>query len=517
MQKTMESHKITWWTRIAYGSANLIGSGASNMSNAWLLFFLTVFGHLPAWQASLIFAITSYLDVIANPIIGFISDGLYNTKIGRRFGRRRFFILISMPLMVVYPAIWIAGMSFWYYLALYIIFEMTYDMVMVPYDSLAVEMTNDFKERTYLTGAKALCGGVANFLTGALPGVFFAILGKNSPFAYLATTGTWGAVMLITLILVYTNSWERTPDEVPDEHTGSLWEGLKKMFIDIVSTVRVRAFRDHLGNYLFGAQGALVVFSTVFTYFVVYALNRSESLVSGMNSLMSVIGILMTFVFIFLCARKGFMGPNAVSLGLVVFGVLAYGAIYWMGLTGSTLFIVITGVTVVMGIGMCGTYYVPWTIYTFMADIDELVTNRRREGILAGTMYTCSKFIKATLLFCVGAILSAAGFKEGLGDQTPEAVNSIVWIMIGGTILFTLVAFYSTWRLRYFNKKNHQVVLDEIQRIRSGGLIEDVTPENRKACEELTGFKYEHCFGRNNVGYKTKEEKRSAGMNYNAK
>lgn len=71
-------HKITWLTRIAYGSANLIGSGASNISNAWLLFFLTAFGHIPAWEASLIFAITSYMDVIANPIVGFISDNLYS-------------------------------------------------------------------------------------------------------------------------------------------------------------------------------------------------------------------------------------------------------------------------------------------------------------------------------------------------------------------------------------------------------------------------------------------------------
>lgn len=445
--------------------------------------------------------------MVANPIIGFISDGMYNTKIGRKFGRRRFFILISMPLMVIYPAIWISGMSFWYYLVLYIAFEMTYDLIMVPYDTLAVEMTSDFKQRTYLTGAKALFGNIANFLTGALPGVFFVILGKNSPFAYLAMSGTWAVVMLITLMLVYANSWERTPDQVPDEHTGSLWEGLKKMFIDVISTVRVRAFRDHLGIYLFGAQGALVVFSTVFTYFVVYALNQSETLVSGMNSLNSVLQIITTFVFIVICARKGFMGPNGVALGLVVFSALAYGALYWFNLSGSVLFVAITGVTILMGIAMGGTYYIPWTVYAFMADIDELVTNRRREGILAGAMYTCSKFIKATLLFFVGAILSAAGFKEGLGQQTTGAIDAIVWIMVGGTIGFTIIALYSTWRLRFFNKETHKVVLQEIARIHAGGRIEDVTPENKKICEELSGFKYEDCFGRNNVGYKTKEEK----------
>ena len=501
---TSNGYKITWLTRIAYGSANLIGSGASNISNAWLLFFLTAFGHIPAWEASLIFAITSYMDVIVNPIVGFISDNLYSTKIGRRFGRRRFFLLISMPLMILYPAIWVSGMSFWYYLVTYMGFELVYDLIMVPYDTLAVEMTSDFKQRTYLTGTKTLFGNAANFLTGALPGIFFAILGRKSPFSYLATSFTWGLVMLSALILVYKNSWERTPDEVVDEHVDNFWEGLKKMFIDVLSTFRVRAFRLHLGNYLFGAQGALVIFTTMFTYFIVYALQQSEAMVSGMNGLNSIIQICTTFVFIFICARKGFMGPNKIALGLLIICVFAFASIYWMGLSGSIVFIAITIVSFFIGIAMGGTYYVPWTVYVFMADIDELVTNRRREGILAGAMYTCNKFLKATILFVIGALLSSAGFKEGLGAQSTSAIDAIVWLFVGGTVLFTLIAMYSTFRLTIFNQHTHQVVLDELKRVHEGGKIEDVSDENRKICEQLTGFKYENCFGNNNVGYKEK-------------
>lgn len=501
---TSSGHKITWLTRIAYGSANLIGSGASNISNAWLLFFLTAFGHLPAWQASLIFAITSYMDVIANPIVGFISDGLYSTRIGRKFGRRRFFLLLSMPLMILYPAIWISGMPFVYYLVTYMGFELVYDLIMVPYDTLAVEMTSDFKQRTYLTGTKALFAGVANFLTGALPGVFFTLLGKSSPYAYLATSLTWGTVMLLTLVLVYKNSWERKPEEVPDEHVGGFLKGLKKMFIDVISTLRVRAFRLHLVNYLFGAQGALVIFTTMFTYFVVYAIQQPSTMVAGMNSLNSILQMVATAVFIFICARKGFMGPNQVALTGVIMCVLAFASIYWLGITGSIVFVLLTGISAIMGLSMGGTYYIPWTVYVFMADIDELVTNRRREGILAGAMYTCSKFLKATLLFVVGALLSAAGFKEGLGSQSTVAIDAIVWLFIGGTVLFTIIAMIGTHRLRVFTKESHQIVLDELKRVHEGGKLEDVSDKNRKVVEQLTGFKYENCFGNNNVGYKEK-------------
>ncbi len=54
-------------------------------------------------KATLIFSIATYLDVILNPLIGFITDSFYRTKLGRKFGRRRFFILTGIPLMLLYP------------------------------------------------------------------------------------------------------------------------------------------------------------------------------------------------------------------------------------------------------------------------------------------------------------------------------------------------------------------------------------------------------------------------------
>lgn len=498
--------KITLWTRIAYGSANLIGSGASNIGNAWLLFFLTAFGNIPVWEASIIFVIVSWMDVIMNPIIGYISDNLYSTKIGRLLGRRRFFILAAMPLMVIYSFIWTSGMSFWYYLILYLLFEFGYDLFMVPYETLATEMTQDFKERTYLTGARALFGNIANFLTGALPGIYFMLLGKDSPYAFLATGGTWAAVMLSVLILVYFNSWERNPEEVPNEQAGSLLEGIKKLFIDTLSTFKIRAFRLHLGNYLFGAQGALVVFTTVFTYYIIYALNQQPTLVSAMNSLNSILQIITTFTFVFICSKKGFIKPNLVALTLVVLSVLSYGALYLLDAPDTTLYFAVIGITVVMGVAMGGTYYIPWTVYAFMADIDELVTNRRREGVLAGSMMVCNKFLKAVLLLAIGNILSAFGFKAGSNVLQPDsAIYAITLLMVAGTVVFVLIAVYCTCKFKVFNQETYGVIIEEVKRVHNGGRIEDVLLKNRKICELLTGYKYENCFGNNNVGYKGKE------------
>ena len=76
-------------------------------------------------KATLIFSIATYLDVILNPLMGFITDSFYRTKLGRKFGRRRFFILTGIPLMLLYPMLWVKNMNlnFFYYLTIYILFE----------------------------------------------------------------------------------------------------------------------------------------------------------------------------------------------------------------------------------------------------------------------------------------------------------------------------------------------------------------------------------------------------------
>ena len=69
MKKT---RKITPVTRFAYGTGNLLGSGALAISGSWLLFFYTTFCHLPIAQATLIF-LSTYMQANAFHVIRRIS------------------------------------------------------------------------------------------------------------------------------------------------------------------------------------------------------------------------------------------------------------------------------------------------------------------------------------------------------------------------------------------------------------------------------------------------------------
>ena len=121
-----KNKKITLIHKLAYGSGNMMGSGALAISGAWLLYFYTTFCNMSVVKATLIFSIATYLDVILNSLMGFITDSFYRTKLGRKFGRRRFFILTGIPLMLLYPMLWVKNMNFFYYLTTYILFEFVY-------------------------------------------------------------------------------------------------------------------------------------------------------------------------------------------------------------------------------------------------------------------------------------------------------------------------------------------------------------------------------------------------------
>lgn len=502
MNKKKEN-KITWLVRFSYGSGNLIGSGALAISGAWLLYFYTTFCGLSVVQAALIFSIATYLDVILNPLMGFITDNFYQTKIGQRFGRRRFFILIGIPLMVIYPMLWIDGMGFCYYLITYILFEIIYTSIMIPFNTLPVEMTSNFSERTYLTGSKAMFGKVANFLGAAIPGVFFYFYSKESATPFLLTGITYATIMMLALILLYCNSWEKPKDEVKDESVHSFFEAIKKLFIDILSTFRIKTFRTHLGMYLFGF-GAEWLFTAVFTYFIVFSLGEPRSFVASMNSLSSICQLVSTAFFMMYCAKKGFKKPFIIALLIVVSSMICYVGIYYFNLPHITWLVV--GITIWFGLGTGGVYYIPWSVYVFLADVDEVVTNRRREGVYAGAMTMAGKLVRASIVFVLGVILSAYGFESKSHIQPQSAIDAINGIILYGVIGMALIGAFFAWRMK-LDHATHSIIINEVARIRQGGKMKDVSPETRKVVEELSGINYEKCFGNNNIGFKQKTTK----------
>ncbi|AUX94130.1 MFS transporter [Mixta gaviniae] len=497
-----KERRIGFGHQLAYGGGNLLGSGALAIAGAWLLYFYTTFCGLSLLEASFIFSVASIIDAISNPLMGYLTDNFGNTWLGKHFGRRRFFLLIGAPLMIFYPLLWVEGFGFWYYLSTYVLFELIYTSVMVPYETLATEMTDDFAVRSKLTGYKAIFGKIANFLAALIPGQFILLYGKESARPFFYTGLTYGAILFIAIGLLWLFTWEREEQGEIARQKQSLWKTVCALARDMQSTFYLRVFRKHLGMYLFGF-GAEWLFASVFTYYVVFVLLYDPAILAGLNSLNAVLQLISTAIFIGLCVKNGFSKPYTWALSIVIFAVCCYSLLHFLHLSGPPAYFVIVGITVIFGLGTGGVYYIPWTVYTFLADIDEVFTGRRREGIYAGAMTFSGKIVRSIIVFTMGAILSYFGFQSKSHTQPESAMTAISWVFFGGVIALALIAIFFS-RQMLLNRKTHLVVLEEVARIKAGGEISEIKPEVREVIEALVGYPYEQCWGRSDICRKMK-------------
>jgi oligogalacturonide transporter len=480
---------------LAYGSNDFLGAGAMAVISGWILFFYTTFCGLTALQATGIFAAARIIDAVASPLIGFTSDHFYRTRLGRRFGRRRFFILAAIPLLPSFALMWIDGQTYLYYLVTYVFFEVVYAMVLIPYETLAAEMASDYKIKAKFAGARILCGQISAILAGILPGRIIEAFGKNSADTFLYLGIIFSAIFMFVGLMVYLFSWERTREEVerfaPPVPHKSAFAALQTLYSDLLSTFRIRAFRLHLGMYL-GGYISQDIFNAVFTYFVVFALGSTIVVASNLMGTMAFAQLVAVAVFIPLVLRIHPAPSYRLAVSLFAAGVIGFVALFWFQPAQLALWLFVP--VIVAGLGRGGLNYIPWNVYNYMADVDEIVTGRRREGAFAGVMTFVRKTMQALAVMTVGAVLQAGGFVSGSTTQTSQAVTTIVLIMSVATLCVLAFGVLVSMRFK-LDRDSHAVLMQEIERFKEGASSPSST-EARKIVEDLSGFAYSQLWGK---------------------
>jgi oligogalacturonide transporter len=485
---------------IAYGSNDVLGAGSMAVVSGWVLIFYTQFCGLSAGEAALIFAVARILDAIASPLIGYTSDNFGHTWLGRRFGRRRFFILAAIPLLPSFALMWLPGQQFWYYLVSYVAFELVYAMVIIPYETLAAEMSSDYKTKAKFAGARILCGQMSAILAGFLPLWLISWLGRDSADTFFYMGILFAALFMLTAGFLYLFSWERNrPGEAlprPGAGGGALG-ALRALYRNLFSTMKIRAFRLHLGMYL-GGYISQDIFNAAFTFFVIFALAGTTAIASGLLGTLYIVQLVAVIAAINLALR---FSPGlayriaALSFGL---GVLVLLGLWWSGVTAHSW--LIWAPIVLAGLGRGALNYIPWATYNYMADVDEIVTGQRREGSFAGVMTFVRKATQAAAVAGVGFVMQAGGFVSGAPVQTPGAIHTIALLLGIGTIGVLVLGVLVSLRF-HLNPKTHAMLMGEIERLRQG----DATPpdpEVRRVVENLSGWRYEQLWGNNDVAAK---------------
>jgi len=477
------NRKITIPVSIGYGLTDIMGGGAFTVIGAWLLFFYTTFVGLSPVEAASIVAIARIVDAIVSLFMGSFTDHFYKNALGKRFGRRRFFLLIGAPLMLVYTLLWVTGMSFWFYLAVYLAFEVIAAMVLIPWETLPSEMTKDFNSRTKLSTCRMFLSASGTFLATFIPGLLISHFGEHDPHAYFINGVVFSVIFMLCVFISWKVTWERdlTPEmqaelESHRQPTSFMEKvvAVGHLFKEYYSTLKVRAF-------------AKDVYNTVFVFFCVYCLNVSSSL-SGTLLSMSIVGLPVTLLAGVAIIKYG---PSRLYVFAYTLMLLCLGGLFmvYQFPTDNKVTILLV-LAALYQVGRCVLEFTPWNVFPFIPDIDEMITRQRREGLFAAVMTFSRKTTVAIATFAVGVMLQEGGFVKGSQVQPESAVNTIAMMLFIGTAGLLVIALWQALTF-HLNKQTHKIFVDEVERLKAHGSKQDVTPQARHVVEDLTGYSYD--------------------------
>ncbi|HCR3981067.1 TPA: MFS transporter [Kluyvera ascorbata] len=489
------NRKITIPVSIGYGLTDIMGGGAFTVIGAWLLFFYTTFVGLSPVEAASIVAIARIVDAVVSLFMGSFTDHFYKNPLGKRFGRRRFFLLVGAPLMLVYILLWVTGMNFWFYLAVYLAFEIIAAVVLIPWETLPSEMTKDFNSRTKLSTCRMFLSASGTFLATFIPGLLISYFGEHDPHAYFINGVVFAVLFMVCVFISWKVTWERelTPEMLAelerDRRPRSFAEKISAvggLFKEYFSTLKVRAFRKHLAIYLFSFT-AKDVYNTVFVFFCVYCLNVSPSL-SGTLLSMSIVGLPVTLLAGVAIIKFGPSRLYVFAYTLMMLCLVGLFMVYQFPTDNKVTILVV--LAALYQVGRCVLEFTPWNVFPFIPDIDEMITRQRREGLFAAVMTFSRKTTVAIATFIVGVMLQEGGFVKGSQVQPESAVNTIAMLLFIGTAGLLLIALWQAVTFR-LNKRTHKIFVDEVERLKAKGSKQDVTPETRHIVEDLTGYSYD--------------------------
>lgn len=448
--------RLTKTFKLIFGLGDWGTSAAATARNVFWFVFLTHVVGLSAGLAGGVWLIGRLWDAINDPLIGSISDRLHS-----RLGRRRPFLLfgsipfaLSFFLMFIVPPFESRAALVLYYGAVFLLYDTLYTIVNVPYLSLVPELTDEYDERSSLTGwrtaisflAQLVTAGAFKLLAENVFGQWFGGGPEGLRLGYLLAAGLWAismAVPFIILVLVI-----REPEVEPVSSPIRPVANFREVFAN-------RPFRLAALIYLLCFTTGDVILVVLVRYLIDYIQVRP-----GFDNIFLV--MVLTFsllsipLILSLMRRTNKRIAYLIGIGFMV--VVLTVAIFLEPGDQNPLFFG----AALAGVGFAAMSIIPWAIVADVIDVDELNTGERREGLYTGYLVFLRKLGTGVLIFGVGQLLSATGYVSATTgsafiEQPASALNAMRLLVTALPALALLLSLILAWRFP-IDRESHEAV-----------------------------------------------------------
>lgn len=475
--------------RIMFGMAEFYSGGAFVIINTFFAVFMTKALGMPTALAGTIPLVGKVWDAVTDPIMGNIAD-----RTTSRFGPKRFYILIgAFASTLTFLMLWLTIPTdsviakYIFYLIMYCLFSTGFTILMVPYNGLLPDMMDDYTMRSKFSNVRMIWSTLGSMFCGLVP--TFIVTDNLNTALYLKCAIIFSIIFFITSMVSFLGTWEKKKEPVKTTLVDS--------FPQSVSVLKSRSFRLFLGLYLFGQCGMDFV-SGMAVYYVDDVLNGYSN--GYFTYLMAVLLISqLTGMLIWGPVMSHTSKRTTILIGAPVrllgtLGLLAF------SYEGASI-IPILVMTALIGIGNAATLTSIFAIMADMAEVDELITSVRRPGIVSGMATFVRKISSGVSAAVIGFLLSAVGYDEVIanhgGRQSLSTQHGIALVyIIAPAILITLLFIVAV--IFPLTGKEFKIVQNEIAR-RKGENLPQITEEEKKVCEKVTGIAYSNLWNVKNA------------------
>jgi GPH family glycoside/pentoside/hexuronide:cation symporter len=378
----------------------------------FFLYYLTDIVGMDPYLAGMAFFIGKLWDGVNDPLMGILSD-----KTRSRFGRKRVYVLFgALPLALSFIVLWMIPLAIneWAQFILatisLTIYGTAYTVVVVPYMAMVPVMTDDYDERTQITGLRASLSSIGTILGGASALLLSSF--SNEVFGLRVIAIAFGSFTLLSLLIA-----SRSTRGVEDK-AGADSAIVKIGLAQYLALLKERNLRILLTLKFLGAIGTGTL-TAALPYFAEYILGDKGSSTIGLAIYVVVsataIPLWNKLSHRFDKRRLLLAGNSLAAVILLSIGLLA-------GEDNTIAFFLGCGL---LGLATSAYLLIPYSLVPDLVDFYEYKTTERHESVFFGLWITVHQLGIAFAGLVLGFFLGTAGYRGGAVVQTDSALLAV--------------------------------------------------------------------------------------------
>ncbi len=504
---------------INYSYANMYMGGAGYIISMYFTVFLTDVVNLSLNQAGVIVMIATVWDAVTDPVMGIITD-----RTRSKTGKHRRYLLLGIPLMVLsYTLLWNSfglngaenpTLAIAYFVIVYMLYKTSFTIIGVPHTAMLPELAPEYNLRTQYNSVGYLfnsAGMVPSFLIVV---VILEIFGSGDNLTSASKTPflIFGIALSVfyglSVFLTYAKT--REPSSL-----GNKLEplDLKYLIREYVLVFKNKSFRQYFFMSL-AYQFSTGFYNNSKVYYIKYLANQ-YSKYAVFNAVAGVAEAGAFPLNYALTMKYGKKKCGNIVTPLMVAG-LAIGLI--MQTSDSTsdvgiIWVILMFISMILyNFGMSGLGFVSTNIFPDLTDVDEMITGRRREGVISTFSTLIKKSISGVMAALVGFTLQGFGlvtgdvvsdFEKTSGTLYTQTDSAILGVRICVAVIPIIASIIALILLKKFKmtKEDHTMIRAAIATKHKYGSV-TLTSEQIKRCEMISGQKMDKTW----LGQDTNDE-----------